>query len=53
MDSFGIIPGLEIVLPFRIVEGFATHSDMVARAVEIGKDEGLTPRIFGNRVIMV
>ena len=54
MDSFDYILGdLEIVLPFRIVGGFATHGDMVARAVEIGKDEGLTPRIFANRVIMV
>ena len=53
MDSFAYRPGFEIVLPFRIVGGFDTHSDMVARAIEIGKDEDLTPRIFGNRVIMV
>jgi hypothetical protein len=54
MDSFARVLGdLEIVLPFRIVGGFATHGDMVARAIEIGKDEGLTPRIFANRVIMV
>ena len=53
MDSFGYIAGFEIVLPFRIVGGFDTHSDMVARALEIGMDEGLTPRIFANRVIMV
>ena len=53
MDSFDYIPGLEIVMPFRIVGGFDTHGDMVARALEIGKDEGLTPRIFANRVIMV
>ena len=53
MDSFDYIPGFEIVLPFRIVGGFDNHSDMVARAVEIGNDEGLTPRIFANRVIMV
>jgi len=53
MDSFAYTPGLEIVLPFRIVSGFATHADMVARAIEIGKDEGLTPRVFANRIHMV
>ena len=53
MESFDYIPGFEIVMPFRIVGGFDTHSDMVARAVDIAEDEGLTPRIFANRVIMV
>ena len=54
MDSFArVIGDLEIVLPFRIVGGFDTHSDMVARALEIADDEGLTPRIFANRIVMV
>ena len=53
MDSFDYIPGLEIVLPFRIVGGFDSHSDMVAAALEIAEIEGMVPRIFANRVIMV
>ena len=53
MDSFAYIAGFEIVMPFRIVGGFDTHSDMVAAALDLGKAEGLTPRIFANRVVMV
>ena len=53
MDSFAYIVGFEIVMPFRIVGGFDTHSDMVDAALDLGKAEGLTPRIFANRVVMV